>query len=382
MAQSYFVPSEIAGLLTDDQMGAARAQGLLGIGAGMNQLSPVPLSIFERIGAGLQAGRQAARETAFADARANIEQAQALQKMQQEAMQRASLEQLAQQFEARGDMQRAAMIRAGVAPDKLIESGAPRLESFADGNMTRSFWVYPDGRREPAGVGPRWDPNSAGGGVANMSLTPTYGIAEDGQTIVPMQFSSRGGLTVAPLPPGVSAVLPPTRNVDTGTGTALVGPGGVTVDNVPKDIKGQKSLEAQGTAEGQARAAAPGQMLAANTLLATVNGLIDDPNRERGTGKSSVFNAVPFTAGADFQAKIDQLGGQTFLQAFESLKGGGQITEIEGLKAQNAIARLSTAQTEEGFLQALKDLREVALAAHARARAMLNGGAPDPLGIR
>jgi hypothetical protein len=40
---------------------------------------------------------------------------------------------------------------------------------------------------------------------------------------------------------------------------------------------------------------------------------------------------------------LDQIGGAAFLTAFETLKGGGQITEVEGEKATNAIARLSTA---------------------------------------
>jgi hypothetical protein len=41
------------------------------------------------------------------------------------------------------------------------------------------------------------------------------------------------------------------------------------------------------------------------------------------------------------------------------LKGGGHITEIEGQKATQAIARLRTAQSEEGFMKALDDLEAV-----------------------
>ena len=41
------------------------------------------------------------------------------------------------------------------------------------------------------------------------------------------------------------------------------------------------------------------------------------------------------------------------------MKGGGQITEIEGQKGEAAIARLRTAQSEPEFLEALQDFREL-----------------------
>ncbi|MFZ1741763.1 MAG: hypothetical protein WAT93_02855, partial [Pontixanthobacter sp.] len=76
---------------------------------------------------------------------------------------------------------------------------------------------------------------------------------------------------------------------------------------------------------------------------------------------------------ADAIALIEQLGGKAFLEAFESLKGGGQITEVEGKKATNAIARLQRTQSEQGFNTALDDLASVVEAGLARAR---NAGAP------
>ena len=70
---------------------------------------------------------------------------------------------------------------------------------------------------------------------------------------------------------------------------------------------------------------------------------------------------------ADFNALREQLQGGVFLQAFESLKGGGQITEIESQKAENAMARLSRVQSDDGFRDALRDLKEVITDARARA---------------
>lgn len=76
---------------------------------------------------------------------------------------------------------------------------------------------------------------------------------------------------------------------------------------------------------------------------------------------------TPGTKAAGFKAKMEQLGGKNFLEAFESLKGGGQITEIEGKKATAAIAALNTAQSEEEFKRELTKLKDVIDAGAARA---------------
>jgi hypothetical protein len=46
------------------------------------------------------------------------------------------------------------------------------------------------------------------------------------------------------------------------------------------------------------------------------------------------------------------------LQAFESLKGGGQITQIEGEKATSALNRMNTAQSEVEFIKAAREFEE------------------------
>jgi hypothetical protein len=60
--------------------------------------------------------------------------------------------------------------------------------------------------------------------------------------------------------------------------------------------------------------------------------------------------------GQGFAAIMEQLGGKNFLAGYQKLKGTGQISEIEGLKTEQAQARLKTAQTKEDFDDALKDL--------------------------
>jgi len=90
-----------------------------------------------------------------------------------------------------------------------------------------------------------------------------------------------------------------------------------------------------------------------------------------------------------FEALHNQIKGKAFLQAFESLKGGGQITEVEGLKAEQAMARLEMAQDEADYKKALTDLKEIVEASMARNKGVLNSiptsgqsSDNDPMGIR
>lgn len=79
----------------------------------------------------------------------------------------------------------------------------------------------------------------------------------------------------------------------------------------------------------------------------------------------------------DIGQKIAQLQGKAFLEAFENLKGGGQITEVEGRKATEAIARLNASQSEKAFRAALSELRDVVGAGLERARQRA-GAEPAP----
>jgi len=94
--------------------------------------------------------------------------------------------------------------------------------------------------------------------------------------------------------------------------------------------------------------------------LKNIDALINHPSRLMATGKSEFMQQVPYTGARDYNSRLDQITGAAFLQAFETLKGGGQITEIEGKKATQAITRLTTpGLSEQDHLDALQDLRSV-----------------------
>ena len=126
----------------------------------------------------------------------------------------------------------------------------------------------------------------------------------------------------------------------------------------------------------------------ANSSIETINTALGHAGLNAAVGSlDSKFKSVLPDAVA-FEGYHNQIKGKAFLAAFESLKGGGQITEIEGMKAEQATARLDLAQDEADYKIALEDLRDIiqgVLERNQRTLASIPTGsqAPsnDPLGI-
>lgn len=89
-----------------------------------------------------------------------------------------------------------------------------------------------------------------------------------------------------------------------------------------------------------------------------------------------------FIAGTDaagFDAYLEQVEGGAFLEAYERLKGTGQITEVEGQKATRAITRMKRSVSEAEFVKAAREFEGIIRSALARAderEARLMGTAP------
>jgi len=94
--------------------------------------------------------------------------------------------------------------------------------------------------------------------------------------------------------------------------------------------------------------------------------------------------AMPFarlvegSPAASYERRQLQIEGKTFLEAFESLKGGGAITEIEGAKGTQAISRMNKAQSEVEYVRAARELQDIVRKGVERARAKAGGGAATP----
>jgi hypothetical protein len=87
---------------------------------------------------------------------------------------------------------------------------------------------------------------------------------------------------------------------------------------------------------------------------------------------------VPGSPEADFDKKFKQVVGKAFLKAFNDLRGGGSITEVEGIKATEAITRLSRSSSEIEFIRAARELEDILAKGEQRAldrRARIEGKA-------
>ena len=94
---------------------------------------------------------------------------------------------------------------------------------------------------------------------------------------------------------------------------------------------------------------------------------------------ASAQPGMQYVAGTDkagFYALKDQVLGGAFMQAYQTLKGGGQITEVEGTKATAAITRMNTAQSEPEFVKAAREFQDVIRAGAQRAESRAQGVAP------
>jgi len=156
--------------------------------------------------------------------------------------------------------------------------------------------------------------------------------------------------------------------------------------------------KAAGTTAGKTQAAAaialPNAIATSESLLGKIDAMIGTPAVKDKSGK--VINAgtaphpgftgavgmgrlqtlgipgieqlIPGTPAADFKARFDEIMGGAFLEAFETLKGGGAITETEGKKATAAKTRMSLAQSEKEFLTAANEYKAIVKTGIERAR--------------
>ncbi len=199
------------------------------------------------------------------------------------------------------------------------------------------------------------------GGAAKYGKTGAIVQGPDGR-YYSVQFAEDGSKKIDPLAVGETALTPSrgVAEVDTGTGTQIIDKAtGLPVRDVAKDLAGAEREKAIGDAQGKATADLPRVSDNAALALKTINDIRNHPGKAYGTGVAGVLPGIPGTQQRGFVNLVDQAKGKTFLEAFNSLRGGGQITENEGAKATQALARLDRAQTPQDFEASLKDLEEV-----------------------
>lgn len=218
---------------------------------------------------------------------------------------------------------------------------------------------------------------SQGGG--KRSLVPVYGQDESGNTVL-LQTGPDGTAVQTQLPSGVK-VSSGIEKVDLGQEWALYDKkSGTFLKTVPKDIAGKEAAEEVGKARGKAQVDLPRILDNANSMISLIDMIDKHPSKGLAIGVGGIVPGIPGTGQRDFIGLVDQARGKAFLEAFNSLRGGGAITEAEGAKATQSIARLDRAQSREGWQQALKDLRAVVETGRERARQM--AGVPQGGGLQ
>jgi len=120
--------------------------------------------------------------------------------------------------------------------------------------------------------------------------------------------------------------------------------------------------------------AAPGAINTMQQSLDSIDALLTNPNLGNivGLGSINPINRIPGTEARGLIARADQIAGQSFLAAFNQLKGGGAITEREGAAATAAMARLDRSQGEADYKAALRDLKSAIEPAIRRQRESLS----------
>ncbi|MEP9354878.1 hypothetical protein ABLE93_14915 [Xanthobacter sp. KR7-65] len=199
---------------------------------------------------------------------------------------------------------------------------------------------------------------------------------EQGNPVV-MQPGDDGTVVRSVMPQGVTVSNKPLQ-MDAGTHFVLIDP--VTrqpIGQVPKNVAGAAQQKALGTASGEAQAQLPGAEGMAGQIGKHIDELANDPYLPNMLGPLASRMPNVSADAARVQARMDQLKGGVFLQGYQMLKGGGAITEVEGLKAENAMARLSAAQNLQDYRAALADFRDALSTGLAKLRSqasMVPGG--------
>jgi len=280
-----------------------------------------------------------------------------------------------------------ALIRQGSsgAPIQSFTQGLNRLaQGFTGGQQLRQARALEEQARQRAGqqklqLAQAKAQAKAGEGATFGKTGAVFTDQATGQAFT-VQFDDQGGRRIMPVEFEGSGLQPsrPVQRVDTGTGTQVIsGATGVPLRTVPKDLAGAACQKEQGTTQGEAIGKLPGIEQQVATARDVIDQILTDPQLREGFGGSLGLSGLLLDvspAARDFGAKVKQVGGTAFLQAFQQLKGGGHITEIEGQKATEATARLDTAQSKEGFTRAIKELDKILERGLQNARRAARGG--------
>jgi hypothetical protein len=273
-----------------------------------------------------------------------------------------------------------AYVASGLSPQQaMVAVLNPKLaDNLLGGGTTNDIKEFERAQKDPAFAKFLQQKKAVSG---EFGMQPIWGMKDGKPAIV--QLGKSGEAKESVLPQGFTPARDPIK-IEGPTGTTILDPQTREfVRFIPKDVAGAAKSKEIGEAEGQAVVNLPTAIATAENTLKTIKQLEDHPGKKAwgAFGVGAMLPDIPGTDTRGFGALVDQVKGQNFMTAFQSLKGAGAITEQEGAKAEKAQARLDRAQSEKDFDTALKDLKEVVMAGMERARQKAgiknNQAAPD-----
>jgi hypothetical protein len=155
-------------------------------------------------------------------------------------------------------------------------------------------------------------------------------------------------VTIAGVP---HMVLPDQTAVPLGTEEA-------EVEFKEAEAKAKKAGAITGEVETIAKIDLPKIKSDAEYLKSVVRSALDHPGFKSVVGMPSLGKLTKYVGGTEeaaFHSVHKQITGKTFMEAYKTLKGGGQITEVEGQKATEALQRLDTALSEKEYIAAAEE---------------------------
>ena len=115
-------------------------------------------------------------------------------------------------------------------------------------------------------------------------------------------------------------------------------------------------------AKAQAKAAVnlPTAINQAQRSISTIDRLLNIPDDKLANALGPIERFMPSFSDETIRTEsiMDSVESQAFINAFESLKGAGQITEKEGEKASQALATLNRAMSPEAYKDSVKLFRD------------------------
>lgn len=267
-------------------------------------------------------------------------------------------------------------------PAPMAETAAPQddVRSFLAKGVESGLIKSVGDMAKYADIYETLNPETSASDPTEYGLTPQYYTTADGQ-LRGYVLGKDGSRKDIDIPEG-SEFSKGVTKLDLGTSfqwynTVTGQPIGEPISKNLAEAEGQKAAgRLQGEAEAQAELDAPGTIQSADETIRLIDEVLADPALPSVTGKyqgriepDGMMGMVMSQGALNLMPKIEQLQGKAFLQAFEGLKGGGQITEREGQAATAAITRLGQRYVDdETYVAALNDLKRIAENAKARAR--------------